>query len=516
MRLLDESKNANKNNLNFFCVAADTFYMFSKTRTFLIKKSGILKKSGSAAIILSLVVSASVLSTIFISQRSANWFLSSQAKNIEDWEHAFVSQTAMAIGGYLISNNLVLCKEGGWENYDAKCKWNNESSMNLSEFNLRSKTVWQPEGGGDKVLSFKGTVDEDVIDNPQSDAGDIDYRITFDLVNWKETSVQNLIGEIPQSVCRDGTTMSIREGDCPLPVVDKCKDNGVDIPNSICEYISDNDEDYTIVLISVQVPFDKPASTVYAGVRRPLSIPKVAIIPPGPVCRLTCAGSIAASLPECRGEFLPPTGEDNFSVVNVQVTNEGPGAIYALSLLRKDTYKSDDSIRYSGTGRNLLELEHVKKEVFLPGEHFTFEDYIDCEDSVSYTFSFERIRVGRNPVWQGGAVNLGTSVYKRVNVHAQPFMEIHYGLFSLSNPVGACMVLDEDNPMMKPVEVEETTACPNTRSLDQTCGDGGAGECYYSHIEPRRNYVSGSKSYEIKKEHTDIKSGSVVRFLSPH
>ena len=119
-----------------------------------------------------------------------------------------------------------------------------------------------------KFSVFKGLLTRDVIDNPQSDAGDINYRITFDLVNWKETSIQSLIGDIPQSVCRNSTTMSIREGNCPLPKsgVNRCKsNNNVDIPNSVCEYISDNDQDYTIVLISVQVPFDTPVNTVYAG-----------------------------------------------------------------------------------------------------------------------------------------------------------------------------------------------------------------------------------------------------------
>jgi hypothetical protein len=483
-------------------------FSFSKARAFLIKKSGILKKSGSAAIILSLVVSGSVLSTIFISQKSATWLLSAQDKNIEGWELAFVSQTAMAMGGYLIANNLILCKEDGWKNYDAKCKWNNESSKNLGEFNLISKTVMDVDGN--KVLGFKGRVDEDVINNPQSDAGDIDYRITFDLVNWKETSIQNLIGEIPQSVCRDKTTMNIREGDCPLPVVDKCKNGSADIPNSVCEYIADNDQDYYIVLISVQVPFDETSvttNTVYAGVRRPLSIPKFSILPPGPVCRLSCAGSVAAFLPECRGEFIP-TGDNNYSRLKVKVTNEGPGAIYALSLLRKDTYKSDDSIRYKGI-KDLLKRQD--KEVFLPGEHLIFDDAIDCEDSISYTFSFERIRVGRNPAWLGGAVTLGTSVYKDVNVHAQPFLQIHYGLFSLAEPVNySCMAEDTEEKIMRLVE---GATCPSTYSPGATCGTGN---CYYSHIEPRRNYVSDGGSYDIDKEHRDIKSGSVVRFLSPH
>lgn len=468
----------------------------------------LFKKSGSAAIILSLIVSASVLSTIFISQESANWFLSAQSQNIEEWENNFVAQTALAIGGYLVSNNLILCKEAGWKNYDANCKWNSQSSVNLSEFNLRSKTVLSVDGK--KVLSFKGTVSEDVIDNPQSDAGDIDYRVTFDLVNWRETSVQNVIGAIPQSVCRDSSTMSMREGNCPLPKVNRCKDsNNVNIPDSVCEYISDNDQDYTIVLISVQVPYNTPVNTVYAGVRRPLSMPLVYIQPPGPICRLACAGAAATSLPECRGEFIPPSGE-NLSDVRIRVSNPGPGVVYSLSLLRRDTLLVDNSVKYKATGEL---LKQANKEMLLPGEHIIFQDYVDCQDSVSYTFSREATTIRRPFLDPGGIERVGMELYSDVNVHAQPFMNIAYGFFSLVEPVGACMVFDTVNSMMK--SIDGTPACPNKYSEGQSCGKGG--ECYYSRIEPNRHYIADDdNSFLLQKTSTQKSATINVRYLVPH
>ena len=474
---------------------------FHKVHTFLLKKAGIFKNAGSAAIILSLIVSGSVLSTIFISQKSANWFLSAQDESIEGWERAFVSQTAMAIGGYLIANNLVLCKEGGWENYDAKCKWNSNSSKKLNEFNLSGKKVLDINGS--KVLSFKGTVDEDVINNPQSDAGDIDYRITFDLVNWKKTSVQNLIGEIPHSVCRNRITMSMRDGNCPLPKVDKCKDSSnVDIPNSVCEYISEHDQDYTIVLISVQVPFNKTSvttNTVYAGVRRPLSMPLVAILPPGPICRLACVGSATTSLPECRGEFTPPSG-DNLQDIRVKVTNPGPGSIYSLSLLRRDIYHTGDgAIKYKSTGEL---LEQVNKEVLLPGEHLIFQDFVDCEDSVTRTFSTRTIRQTRIVLGTGGTTVTSASVANTdVNVHTQSFMQMNYGLFSMTKPIGACMAFDTVESMMK--SVEGTPTCPNKYSSGQACGNGG--KCYYSNIEPNRYSIAGEgEAFSIDVTHINF------------
>ena len=463
--------------------------------------SFIFKRSGSAAIILSLIVSGSVLSTIFISQKSADWFLSSQSKDVENWEYDFVAQTALAIGGYLVSNNLILCKKAGWEHYDALCKWNdiqNVDSMSLDKFQLRNPEVFVRGVSGErKRLRFEGTIKEEIIDNPVSNAGNIKYRIIFDLVDWKETSIQNLIGEIPPSVCRDKNTMGIQEGNCPFPEKsESCKDgSNNDIPDSVCEYISDNDQDHTIVLISVEVPLDVPVRTVYAGVRRPLSMPKVEVIPPGPVCRLSCAsGAAGASLPECRGDFIPPTG-GNLSDMKIRITNPGPGAIYSLSLLRKDTLHKDSSETYKFKGEL---LEQVEKEVLLPGEHIIVQDSVDCQDSVSYVFG--------KKTEKGIKKTKLTVKVEDLNVHGQPFMSVAYGLFSMREPIGVCMVVDET--------IEEgDKPCPKEYVPGQPCGEGEVGQCYYSHIEPKRYITNDGGSRGIDRKEMNY---NIVTKIPPH
>ena len=157
----------------------------------------IKKKKGSAAIILSLMVSGGVLSTIYFSQNIVNWFVSSQDRNMEDWEYAFVSQLALNTASYLISHNIVLCKKKGWNGINTLCKWNEDGTWNADgntdtitpgDFNMEKEKYNE---NGKHIFSLVGTVDQkvkDIIDNPHYDT--IKYRITFDLVDWKDNSIK--------------------------------------------------------------------------------------------------------------------------------------------------------------------------------------------------------------------------------------------------------------------------------------------------------------------------------------
>ena len=464
-------------------------------------KNAYSAKKGSAAIILSLIVSGSVLSTIFISQKSTDWFLSFKDHSSEDWEYNFVGQTALAVGGYLISNNLILCKEAGWKNSDALCKWNDKDpEMTSSIFFLEEKIL--TDDNGKSMLSYKGKIEKEIINNLVSDAKDIEYQITFDLVNWKDTNIQNLIGDIPTSACRDATTMQLRTGKCESPKEKICKDESdADIPGSVCEYMSNMDQDYTIVLMSITTPLEKTNThqrIMYAGARRPLAMPLI-MISKEPICRTTCpSNNVATSLPECRGEFVPPNN-DNVSDIIVEIINPGPGAVYALSLLRTDKFLVDDYVEYRTTGEL---LEDHNKEVLLPNEAFTFQDQINCQDSLKYNF---RQSTTKNQSAAG--------VYEDINVHIEDFLKLTYGLSSLKEPIGACMAPDDTlNAGMKFIPGDPS--CPTKYSDEGLVNCGQGGKCYYSHIEPRRT-VAIDATKEIQKKETVLLT-IIVRYVPPH
>lgn len=475
------------------------------------------KKKGSAAVILSLIVSGAILSTIYISQQSVDSFLSAESKSGEDWEYNFVAKSGIVLGAYLVSNNLILCKEGSWDGHDAACKWNDRSAMNLSGFTGLSDNPVVKTQDGRRVLSIKAKLDKGVINNPvKAEQRDIEYVLTFDLVNWKEASVSSLIGEIPAGVCRwsghpTKPDMVINDsGSCTEVDQVLCKDSSdADIPNTVCENIAELDQDYTIVLISVTTPLhdDDKKRTMYAGVRRPFAVPIVKIEEPGPVCELSCAAANnAVSLAECRGPFVP-NADDDISTIRVKVTNQGPGAIYALSFMRKDTFLGNmlndpaDDTQVIQHVVNLL--EDANKEVLLPGDSFIFEDYVDCADTFSMT-------IRRAGVWSG--VNPNPSASEAINMHAQPFMTIVYQIGSMGDTVGSCMAADSNGRL----GLIEGGTCPETYSPGESCvGDNAeTGQCYYSHVEPRRTasfLIDESGSQMVVRQ-----SSVTVTYIVPH
>ena len=407
----------------------------------------------------------------------------------------------------MVSNNFILCKEAGWKNYQALCRWNEHhpSEKGLSDFNIHTETLLTKGEGQGRVLSLRGAIPQSILNQEE-----IDYQIKFDLVNWKDSSIQSLIGDIPQSICRDTQTMKVRTDlfchspgtqtqCCNSQEKSECgRSSGRLRSNTFCEYISDMDQDHTIVLISVQAPFREEGSNqniVHAGVRRPVAMPLIQIAEE-PICQLVCATSdTGVPFPECRGEFSPKVREDS-STVEIRVENPGPGAIYALSLLRQDTMLRDDSSppKYSVT-EDLLEQK--QEEVLLPGEDVTFEDSVDCEDSREYVYSFQYARGSR-----------GVSVYKDVNVHAQPYMSSSYGLFSLQTPTGACMAPDDDG-IMKSIKGN----CPNEYTPGKPCGSNG--HCRYSHIEPRRSMQFKTTNI-VTQQRTEKITTTIIRYIPPH
>ena len=101
------------------------------------------------------------------------------------------------------------------------------------------------------------------------DAKEHEYKVTFNLINWKESSIENLIGEIPDYICRNINDMSvINDAICPdyidssNPADQTCSVNGVDISYSRCEYVSAVDGDHWIVLSKVEVDYNDPISNL--------------------------------------------------------------------------------------------------------------------------------------------------------------------------------------------------------------------------------------------------------------
>ena len=224
-------------------------------------KKYLSKDKGSAAVILSLMVSAGVLSTIYFTQKMTGVFLSDLSQSMEEWEKHLVTESAQTLAAYLVSNNLVLCREGGWTGKDSNCKWtvatdkDDPAKFDPSTYHLSDEV---DSAGG---LSYKGEY--------KTDDSDREYKITFQMVDWRTTSIESLIGDIPEAICRNKNTLEIvSNGECvdyntsADPINQVCRIDGSDDPDTLCEYLKPVDGDYWIVLIKVEVDYKDPIFSV--------------------------------------------------------------------------------------------------------------------------------------------------------------------------------------------------------------------------------------------------------------
>ncbi len=449
-------------------------------------------KEGSAAIILSLMVSAGVLSTIYFTQKMTGGFLSEHSQSIEEWEKHLVTESAQTLAAYLVANNLILCRQDGWTGKQSNCKWTlAPKTESPADFHLSD------EGDSAEGLSYKGKYTLDDVEK--------EYKVTFQLVDWRSTSIENLIGDVPEAVCRDKNTLEvISDASCvdyelsDNPTNQLCERGGADVPDTLCEYIRKADGDYWIVLTKVEVDYKDPVSNkdlkhvALSGIRRPLSSITFDTIIPGVKCSMGCSGgSVANALPSCRGAVVPTEfGQYAGKASNiVAIKNEGPGAIYSLSLVKSVIQLTDlDDTHTEHIISDIVKTAKPTEQVFLPGETIRFEYFYDCP-----------IEVKKRTVYKTGP----DSVTITVNTQYVPFEEAFYRLsFSANHPLGICyknvslsnLPKTDDNVDFVFMDRPQLASASCTLG-DTACGTGGT--CEFAGLEPARSFMIPSQASVI-------------------
>ena len=434
-----------------------------------------LKNTGSAtAIMISAMASTAILTTILITQQSASIFVSKKSDVLEQWQAELINRHALTVGGYLISHNLILCKEGGWENEDTICKWTHaDNGKQPVDFNLTPETINKPKEV-ENMLSYIGTLtiadDNNANNNENNSEKKYKYRISFDLTKWKGSDFEPLIGDIPLSTCRNADNLQINtDGLCGDIDGDGEPNNSIDIAKALsseepaernkalycrnknnkklmngkggndkaeCEYISMVDQDHHIVVIRVEShPEDhiNPNKKItLSGIRRPLAKINVEVtIPP------TCSGKCAANhtgnpYPGCRGrsELSGNPGDTttlqytdlNGATLEMMITNKGPGAIYSLSLLKTytelDGHKKIEDVKSARQIPKVTPnlLEQAQKEVLLPNESIRVPDIVPCLSELDIVTSVTSTRLPPprvNQQQQASVTTLQTSTQVR-------------------------------------------------------------------------------------------------------
>ena len=489
-----------------------------------LKKYFINNKQGSTVILLSLMVSAGVLGTIYLTQSMAGNFLSRSSQDMEDWEKHLVTQSAQTVAAFMVSNNLVMCREAGWKDKVSKCRWSIVKDIdNPAAFNLSD------ESDSQKGLSYTGTYN--------IDGNDREYRVSFNLVDYRDTSLESIMGEIPEVTCRDKNTLHIlKDAECKkyneienddgetLSDV-ACQKNGVDIPNSFCEYSKPVDDDHYIVLIQVEVDYKDPVSeldkthTALSGVRRPLGSVKFREIISGRRCAMACeVGNTANPFSNCRSDAIPAeegvyTGKAS-NIVTVR--NQGPGTIYSLSLIRSSISLVDINPSHKVDIVQDI-VEQAGLEAFHPGEDIKFEYFYDCP-----------ITVKRNTTYKDGNAD---KVKVTVKNQMVPFESFTYGFrFNAEDPVGVCYsggativglekTLDDVNFILATSDEDriEGASC----SLgDTTCSAGGKnGSCQFVNLEPKRVFTipdgyTAKHNALVRTINTEITKKKIIQIVN--
>ena len=251
--------------------------------------------------------------------------------------------------------------------------------------------------------------------------------------------------------------------------------------------------------VKIEVPYEDPVSklqhvhTSLSAIRRPLSMVVFKSIVSGKRCSRSChVGGTLAFVPDCRDDAVPTPEQTEYSGLAskiITIRNEGPGALYKLSLVstNRDLTDGDQKV---GVTPDII--SGAGKEVLFPGETLSVEHFYECpmvvQDEVVY----------RSASTAEGATHT-------VRNSMVPFARLGYHIHVDVSALGSCYTSAGDTlsasgtdsnvemvlPMREEAEHLHSIDCssPNKVADDTACRAAG-GSCQYVDIEPRRLFSS--------------------------
>jgi hypothetical protein len=386
-----------------------------------------------------------------------------------------------ALASFLVANNVVICKQGVFKEYEKylvnadessetylsdnaevlkkygnRCKWTGKQFTNGS---LKSIDLSKIKFSNPRYFGFNGdTADMSLINNADFGAlvFDVDTVALFkgQASENDEESIEPVRGKIYFKLYDFGVDAS-GNGD-KLGIAERI---GVE---SIGQTAADSD--HFAVLIKAEAVYNRVYKNVgsgenasqiqkdqtierYFAIRRPLAMPRIEINQA--VCKSGCDSSLSINNnPECRGQ------QSFDSIGEVKLTgrlyNPGPGTIYELSVQRNLVYDKSmhpNKVDPPATGIDIL----GDKDYLLPGEEVEWVDSIVCETfkttvNQQVTCSRSRRNAAGNPLcWdsQGNEVDpaADASSDSSISQHREPAGKVTYSLSAgnehlIEDPIG--------------------------------------------------------------------------------
>lgn len=335
----------------------------------------------SGSVVLSVMVAGMV--SIGLSVAMINSTLSNKKIHFNDVNEdsaRIAGEKIRALSGYLITNNLMLCRNEGWVDISGapKCKWGgvyHQPTIDEGEFGLTKRRY---EKG---VLKYDLTVDVDGVS--------VASELSFDLVDWRTNKeVMSLVGEIPNLNSRV-------------------------------------DDDSFLVIINVESPYFSPSSNtmkvarIVGALRRPQGMPML-LVTGNSSCQSTCvAGEDQNPHLECRGPHEIP--EKSVSTTQVRVKNLGPGPLYNLQYHKTISFADIVGEKDQHAFVNIMQAD----QVFMPDRELLVPDTVVCMQPKktvrTVTVRRRGSRRGRN---RGGTTTTQTTV----NSHQEQLAKVQYNI----------------------------------------------------------------------------------------
>lgn len=286
--------------------------------------------------ILSAVAITGALLAAVLSSGSNRLLDSLTQKNKQDARER--AEKAISLGGYLVANNFILCRKGGWRGLVQKCRWGGQLFMSENiAASVYKLELQEPEKGR---LIFAADIDPQGVSNKP-------VKLSFYLES--DGLIKTLVGDVsPEARSVD-------------------KDNQYVYLEAQADYLDSKGRSKTFNLTQV--------------IRRPLGTPGIKL-PNSPQCPAVCVASISEGPnPECRGpQEVPQQGQ---AAADIQVTNYGPGPIYSLKYNKTISFDPD---YFPGRAPEISTIDMMTNdEVLMPGNSVTFSDSYPCVQPVSTT-----------------------------------------------------------------------------------------------------------------------------------
>lgn len=315
------------------------------------------------------VAAAGAIIAVVLSRGSGDLMDALTQKNLQNARER--GEKALALGGYFVAVNLVVCREDGWKGLTRKCRWAGELYMSPKVEMATYKL--QDASGDETTLKFLAGVERE-------GASATPVKLSFDLKsNSNIISFTGLVSAKAQPVDKDTFFVFVTAE--------------VEYPNS-------KGDIKTVTLTSV--------------LRRPMGTPALKM-PASPQCSAVCNSSNSENpYGECRGPQA--VREADLTAGNINVTNLGPGPLYKITYKKRVTYDPDF---FPGKPPQESYVDMLgQNEILMPGSTIQFVDTYPCVQPEVITTS-----VSDSVGCRGCS---GSSSYQITNQHKEDAATVQY------------------------------------------------------------------------------------------